>query len=106
MFQIGTFCLVGSVNSRLMRRMSSKKGMGKKPPKNIVGPRIRKAREQFPGRLTQDQLSGRLAALGVSIDRVAIAKIEAGSRRVFDFEIASLASALNVDILWLLGGDS
>jgi HTH-type transcriptional regulator, cell division transcriptional repressor len=49
-------------------------------------------------RLTQDQLAGRLAKLGVSLDRVAIAKIETGIRCVFDYEVKALAAALNADL--------
>jgi hypothetical protein len=77
-----------------------KKQEGKK---NIVGSRIRYAREHFRGRLTQDQLSGRLAALDLSIDRPAITKIELGLRHVYDFELVALAVALKVDVRWLLG---
>jgi hypothetical protein len=72
-------------------------------PMNVVAARVRQAREFYPGRLTQDQLSGRLAALKVMIDRPAITKIELGARKVCDFELIALANALNVDILWLLG---
>jgi hypothetical protein len=77
----------------------------KRSPKslNVVAGRIRLARENFPGRLTQDQLSGRLAALKVVIDRPAITKIELGTRRVYDFEVVALATALKVDVRWLLG---
>ncbi len=71
--------------------------------KNIVGPSIREARKAYHGGLTQDQLSGRLAALRVSIDRAGIAKIELGMRHVYDFELAALARALKVDVKWLLG---
>lgn len=78
------------------------------PPKklermNLVGPRVRQARRAFSGRLTQDQLSGRLAALSVSIDRPGITKIELGMRHVSDFEVVALARALKVDVKWLLG---
>ena len=72
-------------------------------PKNLVGPRVREARKAYPGGLTQDQLSGRLAALTVTIDRPGIAKIELGIRQVYDTELAALAQALKVDVRWLLG---
>lgn len=71
--------------------------------RNIVAGRIRTARLAFHPPLTQDQLSGRLAARGVSLDRIAITKIEAGNRCVFDFELPVLAQVLKVDIRWLLG---
>ena len=73
-------------------------------PKNIVGPRIRRARLEFDPPLTQDQLSGRLAAKGLSLDRVAITKIECGNRAVFDFELPAIAEVLKVDLHWLLTG--
>jgi hypothetical protein len=57
----------------------------------------------FDPPLTQDQLAGRLAAKGTSLDRVAITKIESGQRCVFDFELPPLAAALKVDVRWLLG---
>jgi len=71
--------------------------------KNIVGVRLKQARHEHKPPLTQDELSGRLAAVGVSLDRAAIAKIEGGIRHVLDFELKALAQALNVRVDWLLG---
>jgi len=71
--------------------------------RNIVGERVREARQRFRPPLTQDQLAGRLAAEGVQLDRVAIAKIESGLRCAFDFEVKALTSVLNVEANWLLG---
>lgn len=71
--------------------------------RNIIGERVREARQLFLPPLTQDQLSGKLAADGVQLDRVAIAKVESGMRCVFDFEVRALAVALKVDVKWLLG---
>lgn len=71
--------------------------------RNEIGPRVRKARVAFDPPLTQDQLAGRLAAKGISLDRVAITKIECGQRCVFDFELPYLAVVLKVDVRWLLG---
>ena len=73
--------------------------------KNLVGIRVGEARSRSNPPLTQDALSGKLAALGVQLDRAAIAKIENGHRRIYDFEINALAKALNVRIDWLFGGD-
>jgi HTH-type transcriptional regulator, cell division transcriptional repressor len=73
--------------------------------KNVVGIRVAEARNRRNPPLTQDALSGKLAALGVQLDRAAIAKIENGHRRIYDFEIKALAKALNVRIDWLFGGD-
>jgi hypothetical protein len=44
-----------------------------------------------------------LAAKGTALDRVAITKIEAAQRCVFDFELPALAEVLKVDVRWLLG---
>lgn len=71
--------------------------------KNISGRRIAEARRECKPALTQDALSGKLARLGVEIDRAAIAKIENDLRYVLDYEIVALARALDVDVAWLLG---
>lgn len=71
--------------------------------RNIVGVKLRQARLAFQPPLTQDQLSGRLAAKGTALDRVAITKIECGQRCVFDYELPALAEVLKVDLRWLLG---
>jgi hypothetical protein len=72
--------------------------------KNIVGRRIAEARSSAKPQLTQDALSGRLARLGIQLDRAAIAKIENNHRRVLDYELKALAEALGVQVNWLLGG--
>ena len=72
--------------------------------KNIVGKRIAEARRRFSPTLTQDALSGKLARLGVQLDRAAIAKIENNHRHVLDYELKALAHVLAVDVSWLLGG--
>ena len=78
-------------------------GPGKRQSRNIVGKRVKEARTLHFPPLTQDQLSGKLAAEGVQLDRVGIAKIETGIRCAFDFEVRALAAALRVDANWLLG---
>ena len=78
----------------------------KRRPRNVIGGRVREARLRFDPPLTQDELSGRLAREGVQIDRVAIAKIETGTRCAFDFEVKALASVLKVDANWLLAIES
>ena len=74
--------------------------------KNIIGRRVGIARRKFDPPITQDALSGRLAAIGIQLDRAAIAKIENGHRRVFDYEVRALAKALKVNVDWLFGGSS
>jgi transcriptional regulator with XRE-family HTH domain len=71
--------------------------------KNIIGGRVAEARQECTPALTQDALSGRLARLGIQLDRAAIAKIENDHRRVLDYELKALAHVLGADVNWLLG---
>lgn len=73
---------------------------------NCVGKRVKKARLALKPRLSQDALSGKLAGRGVIIDRTGIAKLEAGSRYVSDFEVKALAISLRVTVSWLLGAEN
>lgn len=77
--------------------------MTKGPVKNIIGRRVAEARDSCNPRLTQDALSGRLAQLGIQLDRAAIAKIENNHRRVLDYELKAFAEVLGVHVSWLLG---
>jgi hypothetical protein len=70
--------------------------------KNVVGRRVAEARSALEPPLTQDALSGRLARLGIQLDRAAIAKIETNRRHVFDYELKVLAKVLGVEVSWLL----
>lgn len=73
--------------------------------RNISGRRIAEARAAAQPPLTQDDLSARLALIGVQMDRAAVAKIENNLRRVLDFELLAIARVLEVKVDWLLGGD-
>jgi HTH-type transcriptional regulator, cell division transcriptional repressor len=73
--------------------------------KNIVGRRVAQARHKSNPELTQDALSGKLARLGIQLDRAAIAKIENNHRHVLDYELKALAQVLGVNANWLLGED-
>ena len=68
-----------------------------------IGARVKEARLAHKPSLTQDQLSGKLAAIGVSIDRAGVSKIEIGARSVLDYEVKALAKVLGVTAGWLLG---
>jgi hypothetical protein len=70
---------------------------------NLVGKRVKEARNKAQPPITQDGLSKKLSKLGTSIDRAGVAKIETGIRGVLDFELVALAKALNVKVTWLLG---
>ena len=73
--------------------------------KNIIGKRVAEARLGRSPALTQDALSGKLAKLGIQLDRAAIAKIENNYRQVLDYELKALAKALEVRVTWLLGDE-
>ena len=73
--------------------------------KNIVGERVAEARRGCTPALTQDALSGRLARLGIQLDRAAIAKIENNYRHVLDYELKALADVLGVGANWMLGDE-
>ena len=80
--------------------------MSQTPSKrHISGRRIGEARAAAQPPLTQDDLSARLALVGVQMDRAAVAKIENNLRRVLDFELRAIARVLEVKVDWLLGGD-
>jgi hypothetical protein len=66
--------------------------------KNVVGSSVRaiRLRQRFP--VSQDDLAGRVAARGISIDRFAIGKIELGKRYVLDYEVLAIAKALKVPV--------
>jgi hypothetical protein len=99
MFVKRTHVNASSGSNRVMSQAPKKKTESR----NIIGERLREARQVFKPPLTQDQLSGRLASGGTQLDRVAIAKIESGLRCAFDFEVRALALVLKVDVRWLLG---
>jgi HTH-type transcriptional regulator, cell division transcriptional repressor len=48
--------------------------------------------------VSQQDLAGRLAARGISIERSAIARIESGERYVLDYEALAIAKAFHVPI--------
>lgn len=71
---------------------------------NISGKRIAEARRSARPPLTQEELSGKLALLGIQMDRAAIAKVESNRRRVLDYELKAFSVALGVPTGWLVGG--
>ncbi len=80
--------------------------MKKRMRKNIIGRRVAEARQDCRPALTQDALSGKLAQLGIQLDRAAIAKIENNQRHVFDYELKALSHVLGVNVEWLLGDET
>ena len=83
-----------------MRNKHVLKSQLKTPRKNIIGHKVRSARLKLRPKVTQEDLVGRLAALGIHMDRSAISKIESGIRQLPDYEIEALAKALKVKPGW------
>jgi transcriptional regulator with XRE-family HTH domain len=54
-------------------------------------------------KITQEDMVGRLARVGVHINQSQIAKIESSKRPVLDYELAALAKALKVPVEALFG---
>jgi DNA-binding XRE family transcriptional regulator len=71
-----------------------------KRPKNIVGPQVRKLRDQRG--LTQEMFAARCSVLGLELSRATLSKIESQLRCVADFELVILAQALKVEITALM----
>ena len=69
----------------------------------MIGGRIRKARLSCKPHVTQEDLAGRLAARGISIDQTAVSRIENNSRYLMDYEIMAIAKALKVSVGFLFG---
>lgn len=63
--------------------------------RNITGHAVRAQREKHG--MTQIELATRLQLMGLAnLDRGGLAKIEAGTRSVYDYELAIIAEALGV----------
>jgi HTH-type transcriptional regulator, cell division transcriptional repressor len=76
------------------------------PHRNVIGRRIRKARLRCRPSVSQDDLAGRLAARGISLDQTAISRIENHTRYVMDYEAAAIARCLRVSVGWLFVEDA
>lgn len=71
--------------------------------KNIIGERVRLARVAMKPRVSQEDLAGKLARLGIQITQTGVSKIENRSRYVMDYEASAIAKALKVSVGWLYG---
>lgn len=71
--------------------------------RNIIGQRVRKARLASKPPVTQDDLVGRLARQGITLDQTAVSRIENETRYVMDYEALAIARALKVSFSWLVG---
>ncbi len=71
--------------------------------RNVIGERVRLARERAKPLITQADLAARLQLEGLRLERVTVSKIETGYREVTDVEAIAIVKALGVTISWLLG---
>lgn len=71
--------------------------------KNVIGERVRLARLAIRPPVSQEDLSGRLAARGIQITQTGISKLENRQRYVMDYEAVAIAKALRVSVAWLIG---
>jgi hypothetical protein len=74
-----------------------------RPQRNVIGKRILLARSKCSPPVSQDDLAGRLAARGVTLDQTAISRIESQTRYLMDYEIVAIAKCLKVSVGWLFG---
>jgi transcriptional regulator with XRE-family HTH domain len=89
----------------MLRVAMTRAGKQRKPNRgtNILGQRIRKARERAIPAVTQNDLAARLGVRGLDVDRPTITRIENGERYLRDYEIKAIAKALGVSVAWLFG---
>ncbi len=66
--------------------------------RNVVGARLRALRLAQRPAVSLEDMAGRVAQRGVTLDRSAIGRIENGKRYVLDYELQALASALRADV--------
>ena len=64
--------------------------------RNVTGKRIRHARLAAKPAVSQEDLSGRLAVLGVILDQGAISRVEREERYLMDYELLAIARALRI----------
>jgi len=68
------------------------------PARNIIGARLRQIRLAQKPKVSLEDIAGRMAARGVTLDRSAIGRIENGNRYVLDYELKALAGALKSNV--------
>lgn len=69
----------------------------------MIGKRMRQARLAANPPVTQDDLAGKLAAKGITVDQGAISRVENLTRYVMDYEVKAIAKCLKVSVAWLFG---
>jgi len=77
-----------------MGRVSKTRSAGR----NITGRAVHRIRMAAKPKITQEDMVGRLARMGIVINQSQIAKIESGHRPILDYELAAIAKALKVPV--------
>lgn len=67
---------------------------------NVIGPLIRKYREQ--SNLSQSELSNKLLLIDIDIPKNSIQRLECGDRIIKDYELAGISKVLSISIDELL----
>lgn len=70
---------------------------------NLIGSRIREAREKLKPIVSQKELAAKLGVRGLDLDRPTVTRIENGKRYLRDYEIKAIAGVLKVSVAWLFG---
>ena len=70
----------------------------KQTRRNVAGNAIQRIRMAAIPKITQEDMVGRLARLGIQINQSQVAKIESGDRPILDYELAAIAKALKVPV--------
>ena len=71
---------------------------------NHSGARIQQMRKGI--KLSQGQMAARMQVKGIVRNQQAISRIELGEQVVADYELLAFAEVLEVDVMWLLTGES
>ena len=69
----------------------------------MIGRTVRRFRATAQPKISQEDLCGRMARFGVLLTRTQVAKIEAGKRPVFDYEVLALSRALKINLNQVFG---
>jgi transcriptional regulator with XRE-family HTH domain len=75
----------------------------KRKRRNVTGEKIQRLRIAAQPKITQQDMAGRLARVGLDMNQSQVAKIESGERMIADFEVIAFAKALRVPVQELFG---
>lgn len=70
----------------------------KRKRRNVTGKNIQRLRISAQPKITQEDMAGRLARVGLDMNQSQIAKIESGERILADYELLAFAKALRVPV--------